>query len=146
MQTRQRTPKDTTVLIPAASGTTADTIAAVSHAVDQAQPLTFRQHLGDNDVYTRPIPGQGPALFVLPGIWAGMPADLLAVVRDRRAADVTGECPSCGACLQLAAGQLAHDRRCRVADEKLRPALARWARQVGPARGRRIVETPGEQP
>ena len=146
MHTRQRTPKDTTVLTPAPGATIADTIAAVTHAVDQTAPLTFQQHLGDDDVYTRPIPGQGPALFVLPGIWTGQPAELLAVARQRRTADVTGQCPACRACLDLAAGQIAHDRRCPVSDDKLRPALTRWARQVGPARGRRIVETPGEQP
>ncbi|WP_146228115.1 hypothetical protein [Micromonospora sp. S4605] len=125
------------MLIPAAGGTIADTIAGLAQAVDSTEPLTFQQHAGNDDVYTR-----GTVLYVLPGLWSGMPADLLATVRARRACAVTGRCPRCGACLQLAAGQFTHERRCPVADQHLRPALARWGRQAGPARGRRIVETP----
>lgn len=128
---------DHLVLIPAPGTTVADTIAATTHAVDQAQPLTFLEHVGNDDAYRR-----GTVLFVLPGLWTGMPADLLATVRARRTCAVTGRCPICSACLQLAAGQFAHERRCPVADDKLRPALARWGRQVGPARGQRIRETP----
>lgn len=142
MQTRQRPRKDTTVLMPAAGGTIADAVANLAQAVNPNEPLTFREHIGDDDVYTRPNPGRGPILFVLPGLWTGMPAELLDTVRHRRTCDVTGRCPRCGACLQLAAGQFTHERRCPVADDQLRPALTRWSRRVGPARGRRIRETP----
>lgn len=127
------------MLIPAAGSTTADTIATLARGVDTTQPLTFVEHYRDDDAYTR-----GPVLFVVPGLWDGMSPDLLAAVRDRRACDVTGQCPRCGVCLDLAATTWRHEPRCPVADDQLRPALTRWGRRVGQfARGRRIRETPG---
>lgn len=129
------------MLSPANGQTVADAIGRAALAVDPSEPLRFIRHFGDEDVYHRgPMPGG--ALFVLPGIWSGQPAELLAAVRMRRAASVAGRCPSCGACLELATATLRHERWCVVADDKLRPMLNRWARRVGLVRGRRIQEQP----
>lgn len=130
------------MLTPGAGDTTADAIGKVARGLNGG-PLTFLRHLGDDDAYHRG-PNPGGVLFVVPGIWTGMPPQLLATVRARRACSVTGRCLNCDTCVELAAGTFAHEPGCPVADDQLRPALARWGRQVGTyARGRRIRETPG---
>jgi hypothetical protein len=129
------------MLIPAPGETLADAIAKAVLSTDPSVPLRFIRHLGDDDVYHRgPMPGG--ALFVLPGIWTGQPAELLAIMRMRRAAAVTGRCPSCQECADLAAGTLRHEHGCGVADNTLGPMLRRWSRRVGLVRGRRIQEQP----
>lgn len=118
--------------------TTADTAAGLAHAVDTTQPLTLVKHYRDDDAYQR-----GPVLLVIPAIWTGMPTELLATVRHRRACDVTGRCPMCGACLHPAAAAFIHRHGCPVSDNRIRPVLAAWYRRVGQfARGQRIRETP----
>lgn len=129
------------MLTPGPNDTLADAIGKAAKALDTSEPLEFVRHVGDSDAYVRG-PRPGGYLFVLPGIWTGMPADLLAAMRLRRKANVTGRCPRCDACVQPATGTWVHERRCPVADDVLGPRLSRWARQVGPARGRRIQEQP----
>lgn len=129
------------VLNPAPGQTVADAIGRAALAIDPSEPLRFIRHLGDEDVYHRG-PTPGGALFVLPGIWTGQPPELLAALRTRRRASVTGRCPECGACLELATGTLRHENRCAVADDSLRPMLTRWTRRAGLVRGRRIQEQP----
>lgn len=125
------------MLKPGPNDTLADAIAKVTRAVDATEPLEFVKHFDLDDAYKR-----GRTLLVIPGIWTGMPTDLLIAMRDRRKATVTGRCPRCDACIEPATGTWRHERRCPVADDLLRPMLTRWARQVGPARGRRIQEQP----
>lgn len=127
------------MLVPAPGENIADTIGLVAKAYDKTMPLEFVRHLNDNDIYMR-----DKSMFVLPGIWTTMPADLIAAVRMRRTTCVTGRCPSCDACLESATGTIRHERWCSVSDSTLIPALRRWHRQVGKyARGKRIQEIPG---
>ncbi len=133
------------MLTPAPDGSIADAIAAAAQGLDPSEPLTFVRHHGDDDVYNRG-PELGGVLFFIPGLWTGMPSELLASVRARRTCSVTGRCPSCDACVQLTTGRFAHEPQCHVADDELHPALIAWYRQVGKyARGRRIRETPGAE-
>lgn len=129
------------MLTPAPGGTRADAIALAARFLDSPEPIEFLRHLGDDDAYLRG-PSPGGSLIVIPGIWTGMPPELLAAMRARRACSVAGRCPSCGACVELATGTYAHESDCPVSDDRLRPLLTRWVRKVGLVRGRRIVETP----
>jgi hypothetical protein len=131
------------MLTPAPGDTMADAIGKVAQGLDPSgEPLTFVRHLGDDDFYHRgPIPGG--SVYLIPGLWTAMPADLLAALRTRRRASVTGRCSGCQAVLDLAAGEMRHEPDCPVCDDNLRPMLAAWLHRVGRyARGRRIVEDP----
>ena len=121
----------------------ADRTAAASRAFDSsAGPLTFLKHIGSDDVYHRG-PEQGGAIFAIPGMWETMPPNLLAALRARRRANVTGRCPACGAAVDAGSGTIRHESFCAAGDDRLQPALDAWSRRVGSyARGRRIVENP----
>lgn len=115
------------------------------------EPLTFVRHLGDDDVFHRG-PDQGGVAILAPGLWANMPAGLLAAMRARRACAAGYRCPLCGADRAVTPGSrpgllrdlFAHEPACPVTDEHLARALAAWERQVGRyARGRRLQEIPG---
>lgn len=130
------------MLTPAPGDTLADTIGKAAQGLDPTEPLTFVRHLAGDDVYHRG-PKPGGVLFVIPGLWSGMPARLLAVMRARRAASCTGRCPICDTAVALATGTHAHEPGCPVADEHLIPMVRAWVRTVGCARGRRLQETLG---
>lgn len=130
------------MLIPAPGSTHADAVADAARAMDPSVPLTFMRHLSDDDVYHRG-PEIGGTLYVIPGLWTTMRPALIAALRARRRASVTGRCAECDAVLGLAEGRMCHEPGCPVTDENLRPLVAVWARQVGTyARGRRILEDP----
>lgn len=128
------------MLTPGPGDTHADTAANCARAYDSTLPLQFVQHYTDDDLYMRG--GRGGTAFLIMGLWTGMPPDLLAAVRARRAASVTGRCPVCDAAVEVGTGTMVHGRRCPVTNERLCPPFARWLRRVGPARGRRIREAP----
>lgn len=126
------------MLILGPDRTLADTIGSIAKLYDSTVPLTFVAHIGDDDAYR-----SGECMLAIPGIWTGMPPRLLAAMRDRRAANVTGRCPACAACIELPTGTWRHEGNCVVADGYLRPMLTAWSRQAGLyARGRRICEDP----
>jgi hypothetical protein len=119
----------------------ADAVAKFARGFDPVGPLTFVRHMGDDDVYLRGGDA-GKSLFVIMGLWAGMPVDLAAVVRLRRVASLAGRCPSCDVCVELSTGTYRHEPGCVVTDDVLGPMLREWLRRVGPARGRRLREDP----
>lgn len=128
-----------------AGKTLADTIAALARGMDPTEPIVFKGHDGDNDIFHRG-PTPGGVLMLVPGIWTGMPPPLLAAMRARRACSTTGRCQVCGECASPAAGTFPHESWCPVAEDLWRQYAA-WARQVGRfARGRRIEEIPGAHP
>jgi hypothetical protein len=122
---------------------TADTSALLSRGFDSASgPLTFLNHVGNDDVYHRG-PQPGGIIFAIPGLWDSMPADLLAALRARRHASVTGRCPRCDGVAELARSGIAHENGCHAIDDEIRPLLEAWGRRVGRyACGRRITENP----
>lgn len=111
---------------------------------DSPGTLTLVQQLPNDDVYrTGPTPDN--TLYVIPGLWSGMPNDVLQLLRARRKASVTGTCPICGATAEVGEQRrtMAHEDFCGTADDYLGPKLATWAREVGTyARGRRLAEDP----
>ena len=125
------------MLTPATASTLADAVGTVARAMDPTEPLEFVEHMATDDLFRR-----GKALFVVPGLWDSMPGDLLKAARARRAAAVTGQCPLCRACTELATGTLRHGQRCLATDERVGPLFMRWGRRVGAARGRRLQEMP----
>jgi hypothetical protein len=130
------------MLTPAPGKTLADTIATAARSMGSREPLTFVGHLGDDDAYRRD-PARGGTLYVLMGIWSTMPPRLLAAVRARRVTSITGRCPLCACCVDLATGTYEHEQGCPVATELLGRMMRRWARRVGKyGRGRRLVEDP----
>jgi hypothetical protein len=132
------------MLTPAPGQTLADAIGHAAYGMDPAEPIVFVRHIGQDDLFHRG-PNPGGTLFVVPGIWQGMPPPLLAAMRARRACATTGRCSACGNALTLATGTLTHESDCPVADNNLKPPLRDWMRRVGSyARGRRIREFPGE--
>jgi len=131
------------MLIRAPGRPLADVIAELARTLDLAEPTRFLRHIGDDDAFHRG-PQPGGVMFVVPGLWASMPAPLLAGLRVRRACSVTGRCPACGECLALATGTVAHDNGCVVLDAHLLPLALEWLHRVGRhARGRRLREIPG---
>jgi hypothetical protein len=126
-------------LEPAPGQTLADAVSVAARGLDATEPLEFLRYLSDDDVFLR-----SRVMFVVPGLWDGMPTELLTTIRARRACSVTGRCPSCGACVALATGTVPHEYRCPVSDDRLVPVLSRWYRRVGLVRGRRIQEVPGD--
>jgi hypothetical protein len=111
---------------------------------DHPSDITLVEQTANEDVFQRQF-AEGSALILVPGIWDSMPPDLLALVRARRGASLTGHCPVCAAEPEPVNGALAmrHEDFCEVTDDHLGPRLAAWSRRVGQyARGKRIVEDP----
>lgn len=120
---------------------TADVTAAHAQSLDPTRPWEFVGHIDNDDAYLSG-PRPGGVLSMVPGIWSGMPDELLVAMRARRKASSTGRCPNCDACVELGTGVFWHEDWCRLTDKHLGPVVAAWVRRVGPARGRRLVEDP----
>jgi hypothetical protein len=93
----------------------------------------------NNDVY-RVDAGQSsdiPRYVQVVGLWDGMPAELLAAARGRRAAALTGYCPFCRYAEQR------HNTDCPSSQRRLSVMLFRWETYAKHAqRGKRLVEDP----
>ena len=94
---------------------TADRKAAVVRAWDTEPKLVALLPL--DDLYVA-----GDVALIVPGLWSGLPADVLDAVIARRVADLTGECPICGGC-SSASEQFWHEYECPATNERLSPAL-----------------------
>ena len=121
--------------------TSADDIARAAKIVDTSQPLTFVAIVDYRDCYRRGT--DEDALLLVPGLWSGMPAELLEATRARRRCSATGRCPECGAAANLAEAAIDHEPDCPINSENYEPMLDRWTSKVGHfARGRRLREDP----
>ena len=129
------------MLIPVRGDNHADAVGKAVRALDTTEPLTLIRRIGDDDLYHRG-PTPGGSMFLIMGLWTGMPAELLTAVRMRRTTGVTGRCPNCDTCLDVTTGTYTHEHWCVVGNDRLGPMLTRWLRRVGVARGRRIEEDP----
>lgn len=107
--------------------------------------MEFLRHIDSDDVY-HDGPTPGGRIYVIPGMWTSMPEDLMAALRARRRAAVTGQCLECGTAmdsLKDEVGTMQHESDCMVTDGAVQPLVMTWVKRVGRyARGRRIVEDP----